>query len=330
MQPATQRAVLWLLPLVILGISAVPTNRTVDDADPLVKYSRQGIADDRDCHGCSGTAHGLDDTQLFNHTVSVFFASQNLTSAGPAVQISFIVGEYSNSVEPVEYNIPAYANATIPNGVHTFALQPATDYIIPVGFDYAIYTVDTEPPSTSGSTSPVSSSTSQVSSSTSPLTGTSSSGTPGPESNPSSGKNKVPIGAGIAGGIVVLLAIAAGLSLWQRARRRTVERTSALEKAHPPGGTLAPIEQASQEATALAEELRVVKEQLHRLAERVDGSSTVASDAETTVLLRPSLSTIKRDQTRSIHDQRPGSVAHDVLVHGQRPTTNRRQWQSSE
>ncbi|KAJ7870370.1 hypothetical protein B0H13DRAFT_1896234 [Mycena leptocephala] len=305
MQPATQRAVVWLLPLVILGTSAVPTNRTVDDADPL----------------------------LVNHTVSVFTAPRNLASARPAVQISFTgliggpgaaiyiffatplfsggsngggphsglitqfqdcqflldgvqVGEYSltstlNSAAPVKYNIPAYANATIPNGVHTFALQPATDALNLLFFDYAIYTLD--------STSPVSSPTSPVSSSTSPLTGTSSSGTPGPESNPSSGKNKVPIAAGIAGGIVVLLAIAAGLSLWQRARHRNVERTSALEKADPPGGTLAPIEQASQEATALAEELRVVKEQLHRLAERVDGSSTVASDAEATVLLRPSL-----------------------------------------
>ncbi|KAF7328572.1 hypothetical protein MVEN_02545200 [Mycena venus] len=363
MQPATQRAVLWLLPLMILRISAVPTNRTVDDADPLVQYFESGI----DCHGCSGTAYGLDDTQLVNHTVSVVIAP-NLASARPAVQISFTgtaiyiffayswggglnvsgtrvgppqfqrcqflldgvhVGEYSKSEGFAEYNIPAYANATIPNGVHTFALQPTTDSSIPVLFDYAIYTVDTEVPSFSGSTSPVSSSTSAVSSSTSavssftspvssstsPLTGTSSSGTPGPESNPSSGKNKAPIAAGIAGGIVVLLAIAAGLSLWQRARRRNVERTSALEKADPPGGTLAPIEQANQEATSLAEELRVVKEQLHRLAERVDGSSIVASDADTTVLLRPSLSTMKRDQTRSIRDQRPGSVAHDALVH---------------
>ncbi|KAJ7850753.1 hypothetical protein B0H13DRAFT_1644372, partial [Mycena leptocephala] len=53
------------------------------------------------------------------------------------------VGEYSltlNSAAPVKYNIPAYANATIPNGVHTFALQPSTDALNLLFFDYAIYT----------------------------------------------------------------------------------------------------------------------------------------------------------------------------------------------
>ncbi|KAJ6585914.1 hypothetical protein B0H19DRAFT_1228129 [Mycena capillaripes] len=315
MQPATQRAVLWLLPLVILGISAVPTNRTVDDGDPLVQYLEPGIAADSYCHRCSGTVYGLDNTQLVNHTVSVFTAPRNLASARPAVQISF-----TGTAIYIFFAMPPFGGGgghqcCTASSYWTVFKLPATDAFDSLFFDYAIYTVDTEAPPISGSTSLVSGSTSPASSSTSPLTGTSSSGTPGPESNPSSGKDRVPIAAGIAGGIVILLATAAGLSLWKRARRRNLERTSALEKADPPGGTLAPIEQAGQEATALAEELRIVKEQLHRLAQRVDGNSAAASDADATVPLRPSLSTMKRDQTRSIRDQRPGSVAHDALVH---------------
>lgn len=137
-----------------------------------------------------------------------------------------------------------------------------------------------------------------------------------PESpSTASAKSKIPLAAGVAAGVVALLAIAIALLLWQRARRHS--RTALVEKADLPGGTLAPIGQAGLDAAALAEELRVVKDQLHRLAERVDGSSTAVSYTDAT-FLRPSLSMMKRDQTRNIRNQRPASVAHDALVHTDR------------
>ncbi|KAJ6548204.1 hypothetical protein DFH09DRAFT_1367035 [Mycena vulgaris] len=339
-----KRTLLCSVPFLALTASAVPTNHTLDDASPLVAYTPGTFP--LLCTGCTvkGTL-AFDTTQLFNGTVTSFalepgdetdylprhidlnftgtgiyiFLAQSAIVSGDAImnqKCTFIldgnfvgafqqnVVSHSNGKADAQYNILAYKNVSIPDGAHTFRIQVGVQMF---NFDYAIYTSN-DPDHTSSPTDPKSSET--------PI----SSGVP--KKKPSAG---VIAGSTIAG-LSALVAVVFGLFLCRRAQHRKAGTGAGAEESRsapfleaeelPPWTpvTTSPVGDplSAESDEAIAERLRVLREQVRLLEQRAEGSSTAGTEA---VSLGRSLSTMKREQMRVVQDHQAGYGGADSLVH---------------
>ncbi|KAJ6451858.1 hypothetical protein C8R47DRAFT_1229647 [Mycena vitilis] len=338
---------LFLAPVVILVASAGQTNHTIDDASGLVDYVPFGISR-MGCGGCSSAEElhdaVLDGSKLENGTFSSFATGlafdedtgMEFNFTGTAVYIFLAVAPAPSGVEvpssPImffvdgvlvgtrnsfgdlpeaEYNISAYANRSIADGFHTFRMTVPG----PVIFDYAVYTSNDDELVSS------SSSASQPSSVSLP--------TAAPHiSSSSSAQNTAPVAA-IAGGVVGAVALIFGAVVafffMRRAQRKNDRwrNTLSIEEGSAAGSFL-PVttRPAVQDATA-AGRFHALQQQIRRLEQRVEGSSSTGSD---TASLGRSLSTMKREQTRALQEQGPGRTVTETLVHtdsGLRLTTGR-------
>ncbi|KZT24560.1 hypothetical protein NEOLEDRAFT_1094376 [Neolentinus lepideus HHB14362 ss-1] len=106
-----------------------------------------------------------------------------------------------------QYNVPVYVNDSIPNGQHTLEIEATGDTNSSlVLFDYATYTYDSDP----------------VSSSTSASATSSPSPTNSQISSPKHSSNVGAIAGGVVGGVAFLAAILLGAFLYSRRRRSGV------------------------------------------------------------------------------------------------------------
>ncbi|KAJ7934872.1 hypothetical protein B0H13DRAFT_2305328 [Mycena leptocephala] len=301
---------IWWLPLFAIAVTAVLTNHTIDDSDPLVRYL-PSIEKALVCHGCQDRvgSWGLYPSEVFDDTVAAFAPAGygaglglELNFTGTAIYIFIVttpsgdaaypsvpaIGEFSMDGVPIDllfritpgaaaqYHIPVYANASIPDGPHTFRMDTLGT---PVIFDYAIYSSN-DPTSTSSTSSALSAASSSIQS---PLT-------------IKSGSKKVlvaAIGGGVAAGIVLM--ILSGLMLC-RFRRDRVSNTQEGFRSHlgltPPTPEYGP--------GGLAGQVRMLEAQVERLAAR----TATTPDAATA---RRSLSSLKREQTRALNDYGRGA-----------------------
>ncbi|KAJ7886547.1 hypothetical protein B0H14DRAFT_2697196 [Mycena olivaceomarginata] len=79
----------WLTLALLLPVSAVRINHTIDDTDPRVNYL-PSAATALACHGCQDSAsmshYGLNASQLFNRTFSAFLW---FSVDGSAIELNF-------------------------------------------------------------------------------------------------------------------------------------------------------------------------------------------------------------------------------------------------
>ncbi|KAJ6473417.1 hypothetical protein C8R47DRAFT_1076709 [Mycena vitilis] len=295
----------------VLLAAAIQTNHSIDDASPLVKYLP---SDSMACIGCAGqTSFGLDTSKLHNGTFSFFNPAFSVPAAlemnftgfalyiflalspgQPTGGLRFImdgasVGIRANESSPGEarYNVSAYANTSLADGRHTFRMElllPSDGAI----FDYAVYT--------------------------------------------SSGSEPEPDPACPTVHACPTFCFESRRNC-RRKRQRNIpamgqSRVSTDTQAPPKEpAVLAPVAPApsapleapptdQMASVATQEEVRILREQLEQLRQRVEGgsSATPTTGSETASLAR-SLSSMKREQTRALQAQRQGGDVTDNLVY---------------
>ncbi|KAJ6451867.1 hypothetical protein C8R47DRAFT_290859 [Mycena vitilis] len=338
---------LWLLIVPVLVAAAGQTNHTIDDASALVSYLPGGL-DGMACGGCNSTTSldqwSLDGSKLKDGTFSVFLpppipfggdTAMEFNFTGTAVYIflafepistltpeptaaleffldGVLVGTRNNipNNSPAQYNIPAYSNSSVPNGSHTFRMGVPG----PVIFDYAVYTSNDDEVVSSGTSGALPSSTTGLSSASGSEASSSSTVTPHISSG-SIAQKKAPVAAiagGVVGAIVLLFGLVVGFLLMRRTQHRNNKwrNTPSMEE-ESTAGLFVPVttSPAVQEEIA-AERFHVLQQQVQRLEQRVEGSSSAGSD---TASLGRSLSGMKREQTRAL--QGSGRTITDNLVY---------------
>ncbi|KAJ6493747.1 hypothetical protein C8R47DRAFT_1119511 [Mycena vitilis] len=224
------------------------------------------------------------------------------------------------------YDVSAFATTALREGEHTFILWAPYGGML----DYVVYTSN-DPDTVSGSSSD------SQSGSTAPTVSLSA------QSSPTRGAPQIPSGAtgskkprtpaivgGIVAGIAAIFLCLVGLLLVSRARRNKRRETinpSATEQsviskepvqveAKAPfvaevlwrQSTTPPLE---RDGHGLSQQVRVLTDEVQRLRQRVDGSSTTASGSDS---LSRSISTMKREQTQAIHQHGLGTHVTDSLV----------------
>ncbi|KAJ7643161.1 hypothetical protein DFH06DRAFT_602977 [Mycena polygramma] len=230
----------WLsFGLLASAVSAVPTNHTIDDAGPRVRYipSTDGL-----CVGCAPTSQ-YDRSQLNNGTVTTYSVTDGVPRAiemnftGTAIYIFVAAASAPTYLEQrfgialdvprdgpefiltappfyAQYNILAYKNTSLADGAHTLQLQFSSNTA--VNFDYAVYTSNDPAP---------------------------------PESKRK--PHAAAIAGGTVGGLAGALAIIA-IVVWRRRRHLRAEHTSGkgsasvAESPLPPHGRAAAAKEASQ------------------------------------------------------------------------------------
>ncbi|KAJ7075200.1 hypothetical protein B0H15DRAFT_956684 [Mycena belliarum] len=219
------------------------------------------------------------------------------------------VGNLSRSPHdggPGSYNILAYRNLSIPDGAHNMRIDINSGLF---NFDYAIHTsFDLDPSSSS------------LSPSTSSLAGPTSSGLshaqgPAVVPNRNSKASAVVIASSTIAGVAAILVVISGILLCRRTRRQVSvspshaaesglaaahsggEKAISLMDSEPAPRPTVTLQDSGPSAVAVTDELRVLREQLARLEERVDGGSLVGLEAGPPTR---SLSTMKRQQTQAL------------------------------
>ncbi|KAJ7635545.1 hypothetical protein DFH06DRAFT_1303059 [Mycena polygramma] len=220
----------------------------------------------------------------------------------------------SSQVSPTQaqYNVPVYTNTSIADGRHQFIINGGNNII----FDYAVYT--SGEPDTSSSD---------------PLLG-SATLTSASQMQSSSGK-KPPVAAiagAVVGTIVAVFIACVGLILTMTFSH---DHSSGMQQSGSPSTDALIVSKESRQSSStdsppelqraddmvtpsesddagVAEQVRVMKAQLERLEQRVEGSGSAGS--QTTSVGRP-FSTMKREQTRVLQEHGLGTGVVDSLVH---------------
>ncbi|KAJ7152380.1 hypothetical protein C8R46DRAFT_1302670 [Mycena filopes] len=212
----------WVLVLTLGSVLAVPTNHTIDDTNPLVRYS--------DIHppircpqaGQCETLLGSNLRQLFNGSASILQGlDKTLASVSPAVEFNFtgtalyvffmllppisvpqlrttyqatLDGVSESMIAPlvheVQYNVSAYSKSALPPGQHVFQIRPTNTTILL--FDYLVYTDDPDPSAPSDPSAP-----------------------------PARVKPWIP---GVVGGVTLTLIVVAGLIFYRRRMQRALHK----------------------------------------------------------------------------------------------------------
>ncbi|KAJ7662752.1 hypothetical protein DFH06DRAFT_1471510 [Mycena polygramma] len=294
----------------VLLAAAGQTNHSIDDASGLVRYDvpPKSVA-------CP-TLAGLDVSKLHDGTCSfisaigltfdfngsalyVFVASSPIDSAELEFSLDGSSTSGSASIEPAlpdaKYNVSVYTG-TFEDGPHTFRMNVLSGSAM---FDYALYT--------SNDADPISSST----------------------------RKKPPVGAiagAVVGAVALIFILLVAVIFVRRARHNKWRNTPAMQESRLSTDTLKePLTVGSSVSDtmpsgAIQDDVRVLREELQQLRQQVQGSST-PGDSEAASLGR-SISTMKREQTRALQQQGPGSNVTDSLVHtdsGLRLTASRRE-----
>ncbi|KAJ7653917.1 hypothetical protein DFH06DRAFT_1416674 [Mycena polygramma] len=230
-----------------------------------------------------------------------------------------------------QYNVSAFAKTGLTDATHTIILS------VPNGgmLDYVVYTSNEPDVASSSSSASQPGSTPTTVSSSAQLSPTR--GAPQISSG-STGKKKprtAAIAGGVVGGIAAISIFLVGLLLVSRARRNKGQKTPG---AKPPATdpsvqskepvqleaeapfVAAELSRGQESATpasgrddhGLTEQVRLLTDEVQRLRQRVDGSSTTASDRDS---LSRSISTIKREQTQVLHQHgQLGTHVTDSLI----------------
>ncbi|KAJ7845026.1 hypothetical protein B0H14DRAFT_3139189 [Mycena olivaceomarginata] len=283
----------WLL------LSAVPTNHTIDDSGPLVRYS----GDILQCTTCPEGPKGWDPSQLFNRTVTMFvdpISSAQFNFSGIALYVFFADAAPGDA-------------GTVPPEPSTFFLD---DVEVGTTFDGGIshsmgggaiqrpgiQSNDPELTSSSDPTTmtPILSSFSR--STTSSLSETASSGatsisTPGKPTILLPAKKKVPVGA-IAGGAVGGLVKSAPRGLDGGLISMETPGASSTHPTRSSG-----ITSSERDGVGIVDQLRMLTEQVQRLEQRTAGSDAAP--------VGRSLSMLKREQTRVVQEYQGGNRVVD-------------------
>ncbi|KAJ7501909.1 hypothetical protein B0H11DRAFT_1991572 [Mycena galericulata] len=340
-------AVPHLLSLSLLWrrVSAVLTNYTIDDQAPRVTLATENIID---------PDLGWNGAKLFNETYTTFTGTANITVSGalvyvflahpevaeeePALDIEgeFLIddvpfGKFSLAVSgPANStSFVAYMNPMLSNGPHKltiFATSLDGLYLDYVGTEGACSAADSSLGSSSATT-------------TSSATGTQSPSIIQSQSGARSSSNTAIlssqrklsgalIGGATTGGVAGLLALLVGLLLCRRAQRKATTDFELAEKSYrnphdteETSGYSADADEAHNSANPrprrqLAEEVRLLREELQELWQSAAGSSSIiSSDSSRPTSVTRSVSTMKRAQTLAVHDYQERNGVRDSLVH---------------
>ncbi|KAJ7511915.1 hypothetical protein B0H11DRAFT_2268876 [Mycena galericulata] len=241
-----------------------------------------------------------------------------------------------------QYDMLAYANTSLPDGPHTFVCDTT---FFRTNFDFLIYT--SNDPDQSSSSSPSGSSTPIGIFSTPSEAQSSSPPSPSPAGaavTTPKAKDSVRAIAGTALGVAALLFLLTALYLFRR-RRKSISisnsnsssssdaaadtmpmivkqpidafpaaRRSYLSSSSPP---YAYAESPRASESGVVDEIRSLRAQVSRLEERVavTGEGGTGSVGSTSVPVRRSLSSMKRDQTRALLEDQDFYEGWDSLVH---------------
>ncbi|KAJ7509230.1 hypothetical protein B0H11DRAFT_2216927 [Mycena galericulata] len=257
--------------LFILRVSAVPTNHTVDDASPLIRYIPTNL---KTCIGCVPPGE-FDTSHLLNGTVTIFeddvvtpgiphglelnFTGMSsslprtaiyLFLAQPSTAILADVGmgcdfyidgqrvgpSYESAPQNVtQYDMLAYANTSLADGPHTFVCDTT---FFRTNFDFLIYTSNDPDPSSSaspsGSSTPtgISSTPSEARSSSPPSPSPGGAAVTTPKT-----KDSVRAIAGAALGVAALLFLLTALYLYRR-RRKSISKSNPSSSSDATGDTM--------------------------------------------------------------------------------------------
>ncbi|KAJ7611393.1 hypothetical protein DFH06DRAFT_1308447 [Mycena polygramma] len=238
------------------------------------------------------------------------------------------VGNYTPPAQlPSEpqYNVSAFAMTGLLDWKHTLSVWAPNGGML----DYIVYTSN-EPDVASSSPGATSTITVFSSPQSSPTRGA-----PQISSNSRTKPRTAAIAGGVVGGTAAFFMCLAGLFLMGRARRNQEEKTLG---AKPPATdpvvlskepvqleaeapfVAAELSRGRESTTAasgpddhgLAQQMRLLADEVQRLRQRVDGSSTTASDSDS---LSRSISTMKREQTQVLHQHgQLGTHVTDSLI----------------
>ncbi|KAJ6493746.1 hypothetical protein C8R47DRAFT_1269942 [Mycena vitilis] len=324
----------WVMLPSMLLAAAGPTNHIVDDADTqwvIGPFRSRSVV----CYACTNaTAYELSPDLLNNGTFTLLpwagggsggasLATMQLTFNGTAIHVfvavqsrndaplpqmgtlyleldGVVVANYTPNRLPNEsqYNISAFAQTELTDGEHTIILSAPNGGML----DYVLYT--SSDPDTS-----------------SPTRGA-------PQIPSGATGSKKPRTAAIVGGIVAGIAAIflslVGLIFVRRARRNKGQKPLGSPPATDPlvlskepaqleaGAPVVTVEAPGPDAYdhGLAQQMRLLTDEVQRLRQQVDGSSTVASSDS----LNRSMSAMKREQTQAIQQHGLGTHVADSLV----------------
>ncbi|KAJ7249673.1 hypothetical protein C8J57DRAFT_1475186 [Mycena rebaudengoi] len=318
-----------------ITVNGVPQNFTVEDTDPSVRYLVRDTGDvDLDIRQVSPSL-AQQEACSNNTCIACNVASQTrveLKFSGTAFYVATVMGpgpvrsfinidgvafayntqapNFINASVPIPRSNFFYGNNALANGSHIVLIDVETWEF---HFDYFIYTLDTDT-ILAGSTA------------SAPISTTNSADTPTQTSLSVTAKKKTSV-APIAGGVVagvLFLSLAVGIFLYRRSRRWNERKPiviPAREKGSPKSNLTAPMTQHPPQlridmepAPPLEEEVRLLREKVQRL----EANTAAVSDSAAGSSVTRSLSTMKTEQTRALHEghrvYRDVSEVRDSLV----------------
>ncbi|KAJ7511312.1 hypothetical protein B0H11DRAFT_1954678 [Mycena galericulata] len=246
------------------------------------------------------------------------FGKVSLAVSGPANSTSFV----------------AYINPMLSNGPHKLTILATS--LDGLYLDYVVYTTEGTEGASSAADSSLGSSSAMT---TSSATGTQSPSLTQSQSGAQSSSNTAIlssqrkfsgafIGGATTGCVAGLLALLVGLLLCRRARSKATTDFELAEKSHrnphdtgETSGYSADVDEAHNSANPrprrqLAEEVRLLREELQELRQSAAGSSSIiSSDSSRPTSVTRSVSTMKRAQTLAVHDYQERNGVRDSLVH---------------